>query len=198
MAPSTPQDTQVSALAGGTSPIAGVESGFVPREEAGPPPAKQTGGHQTAFTWVSESWQEGSRQRTGVSKDTQQRPGGSLHRSGGAQHRPAPGRQSPRHQSANESPRLTRKPPALRPRDDITPWTSSRCSVIPTAAQRRGARMPPSRATGTQPAPLTSAVRRTPHSRTRASDPGATLLRTRGRRQRGFLCFAHLSQVQYF
>lgn len=116
--------------------------------------------------------------------------GGSLHRSGGAQHRPAPGRQSPGHQSAHASPRLTRKPPALRPRDDITPWTSSRCSVIPTAAQRRGARMPPSRVTGTRPAPLTSAMRRTPHSRTRASDPGATLLRTRGRRQRGFLCFA--------
>lgn len=165
--------------------------GFVPREEAGPPPTKRPGAHQTAFTWVSESWRRGAIRAPLCPRTHSREPGGSLHSSGGAQHHPAPGSQSPCHQSAHASPWLTRKPPALRPRDDITPWTSSHCSVIPTPAQRRGPRMPPSRVTGTgpRPSPQLHAARCTTHSRTRASDPGATLLRTRGRRQRGFLCF---------
>ena len=118
---------------------------------------------------------------------TQQRAGRQSAEFGGAQHHPAPGGQSPRHQSAHASPRLTRKPQALRPRDDITPWTSSHCSVISTPAQRGGTRKPPSRVSG-HPV-RTPHLSRTPHSRTCASDQGATLLRTRGRRQRGFMCF---------
>lgn len=141
-----------------------VAPGFVPREEAGPPPTKWLGAHQTAFTWVSESWWRGAIGAPVCPRTHSREPGGSLHSSGGAQHHPAPGSQSPCHQSAHASPWLTRKPPALRPRDDITPWTSSHCSVIPTPAQRGDPRMPPSRATGTRSAPLTSAARRTPHA----------------------------------
>lgn len=93
-----------SAPAGGTSPVAGVASGFAPREEAGPPPTKRTVLTRPAFTWVSESRCEGSRQSTGVSEDTAESRA-AVCRVRGAQHHPTPGGQSPHCQSAHASPR---------------------------------------------------------------------------------------------